>query len=234
VAFDLKTGKELWKCSDELASYASPKVYTLKGKRVGLYFARGGLVGFDPVLGQELFRYPWRARILESVNAANPVVVGDRIFLTESYEKGSIVLEFDGKKVKPVWADTDAKQDEPAMMAHWCTPVEVGGFLYGCSARHTNEADLRCVNLATGEVMWRVKRTTRCTVMAVDGYILALSEGGEVRLFRADSTKYDEVAKWESPELDYPAWAPPVLSRGLLYLRGKNKLVCYELKKSKD
>jgi hypothetical protein len=29
--------------------------------------------------------------------------------------------------------------------------------------------------------------------------------------------------------LRYPAWAAPVLSHGLLYLRGKDRLVCLEL-----
>ena len=41
--------------------------------------------------------------------------------------------------------------------------------------------------------------------------------------------KYEEVSKYEVPELDYPCWAPPVLSNGLLYVRGKGKLVALEL-----
>ena len=51
-----------------------------------------------------------------------------------------------------------------------------------------------------------------------------------------EQKKYEQVARWDVPGLAYPSWAPPVLSRGLLYLRGKDetvreghKLVCYEL-----
>ena len=33
----------------------------------------------------------------------------------------------------------------------------------------------------------------------------------------------------EGPVLEYPCWAAPVVSRGLLYLRGKDRLVCLEL-----
>ena len=29
--------------------------------------------------------------------------------------------------------------------------------------------------------------------------------------------------------LEYPCWAAPILSHGLLYLRGKDRLVCLEL-----
>ena len=31
------------------------------------------------------------------------------------------------------------------------------------------------------------------------------------------------------PVLEYPCWAAPVVSHGLLYLRGKDRLVCLEL-----
>ncbi|MCZ6600780.1 MAG: hypothetical protein O7A07_08050, partial [Acidobacteria bacterium] len=31
------------------------------------------------------------------------------------------------------------------------------------------------------------------------------------------------------PLLTYPAWSPPVLSHGLLYLRGKGRLACFDL-----
>ena len=41
--------------------------------------------------------------------------------------------------------------------------------------------------------------------------------------------KYEEVSRYEVPELSYPCWAPPVLSNGMLYVRGKGKLVALEL-----
>jgi hypothetical protein len=31
------------------------------------------------------------------------------------------------------------------------------------------------------------------------------------------------------PGLEYPCWAPPVLSHGLLYVRGRGRLLCLEL-----
>ena len=83
VAFDRKSGREVWRCSDELASYASPRLVNLPdGKRGGFWLARGGLVGFDPALGKQTFHFPWRARSLESVNASTAVVQGDEIFIT--------------------------------------------------------------------------------------------------------------------------------------------------------
>ncbi len=237
VAFDKKTGEERYHLSDELASYSSPVVTAVGGKRVGLYFARGGLLGFDPQAGKELFHYKWRARGEESVNAADPVVVGDKVLLSECYEKGSALVKLTpGWKVEEVWTDADRDRTEKALMAHWNTPVCDGGFVYGCSGRHAPEADLRCVELATGEVKWRERRTTRCMLTKIDGYFLSFSEAGELRLFKPNPQKYEEVARWEVPGMTYPSWGMPVVSRGLLYLRGKDensrdghKLICFEL-----
>jgi hypothetical protein len=228
------TGVVRYEAGDELSSYSSPVIASVGGKKLGLYFARGGLLGFDPQTGKPAFHYPWRAKIEESVNAANPVVVGDRVLVTECYGVGSACLKLEPGKAAEVWTDRDKGRDEKALMAHWNTPIHDGGFVYGSSGRHTNEADLRCVELATGDVTWVARRTTRCTLLKVDGHVLSLGEGGELRLFKVNPQKYEEVARWESPDLDYPAWAPPVLSRGLLYVRGKDRLVCYELIPKKD
>src|SRR5262249_12890353 len=200
VAFDVATGKEVYKFGDELASFSSPTVVSIGDKRVGLYFARGGLVGFDPAAGKQLFHYPWRARILESAIAANPVVAGDTILISESYERGSAALRFDGKGVKPLWTDREKDADEKALMAHFCTPIHHDGYVYGCSSRHTQDADLRCVDLKTGRVTWQEKHTRWNTLLKVDGHILALSEEGSLRLIKLDPTKYPEGVRGDSPD----------------------------------
>ena len=233
VAFDKRTGAVKYKITDELASYASPVVATIHGRRWGFVFARGGLVAFDPATGKVDFHYPWRARILESVNASNPVVVGDLVLISECYGVGASVL-----KVKPggydvVWLD--GRKREQSLATHWNTPIHVDGFVYASSGRHAAEAELRCVELATGKVQWSVPRLTRSSLMSVDGHFVCLGEDGTLRLLKVDPKRYDEVGKLvlKSPDgeplLKYPAWAAPILSHGLLYVRGKDKLVCLEL-----
>lgn len=230
IALDRKTGDEKYVALDDLASYSSPMVATIHDKRVGLYLARAGLVAFDPKTGKQFFRFPWRSKLLESVNAANPLVVGDSILISECYGPGSVCL-----KVKPdltgvteIWSDKEKDREDRSLACHWNTPIHHDGFVYGSSGRHENEGDIRCISLATGEIAWREKRATRCSFLKVDGHILSLSERGELRLFKLDGKKFDEVAKMETDLLP-PCWAPPVLSRGLLYIRGKDRLLCLEL-----
>ncbi|HXD87267.1 MAG TPA: PQQ-binding-like beta-propeller repeat protein [Urbifossiella sp.] len=229
VGIDKKTGAVKYAKGNELASYSSPIVRTIDGKRTGLYFARGGLLGFDPQSGDPRFHYKWRAPIEESVNAANPITVGNRVFLSECYGPGSALLEIASDKPKEVWTDLEKEKFDKSLMCHWNTPIFHDGFVYGCSGRHDTEADLRCIELKTGDVKWIEKRTKRCSLLMVDGYFVCLSEYGTLSLLKVNAAKYDEVSKYEVPELQYPCWAAPVLSGGLLYVRGKGKLLCLEL-----
>jgi outer membrane protein assembly factor BamB len=229
VGLDKLTGQVKYETGDELASYSNPIIATINGKRTALYFARSGLVGFDPQSGKESFRFPWRAKVEESVNAANPVVVGEKVLLTECYGPGAAFIDLKGGMPKAIWTDAEKERFDRSLACHWCTPIHIGGFVYGSSGREANEAEMRCVELATGEVKWARKRTYRCTYLLVDGHLISLGEDGTLTLIKPNPEKYEEVSRFEVPELSYPCWAPPVLSNGVLYVRGKGKLVALEL-----
>ena len=79
VAFDLKSGKELWRCGDDLASYSSPRPIEIGGETLVLIFARDSLLAVDPIAGQVRWQFDHRADIIESVNASKPVVVGEAL-----------------------------------------------------------------------------------------------------------------------------------------------------------
>lgn len=120
------------------------------------------------------------------------------------------------------------------MKAHWNTPIYHEGFLYGCSGRHTNEADLRCVDWKTGKVRWKQDFFDRGSLLYVDDHFINLGENGKLTLFKATPDSFLQVASMPADDktdwsIRYPAWAAPVLSHGLLYVRGKDNLLCLEL-----
>jgi outer membrane protein assembly factor BamB len=228
VAFDKMTGKVRWKTGDDLASYSGPVLTTINGKRLCILFARGGLLGIDVSAGKTLFHQRWRARALESVNASCPVVVGDRVFVSETYGPGSTLLKVKADGVEEIWSDADKPPDEKSMMCHWMTPIHVDGYLYGCSGRHEDEAELRCIDLATGKIMWRKPGLSRSSLMQADGHFLCMSEDGTLRLLKINPKQFEEIAVMRDVDHE-PCWAAPILSHGLLYIRGGSKLVCLEL-----
>jgi outer membrane protein assembly factor BamB len=242
VAFDKLTGEVKYKIGDELASYASLKLATIGDRRWCFAFCRGGLLAFEPSSGKIDFHYPWRDKQLESVNASMPVVVGDECLISETYGVGSSLLKLRGGKYEIVWKDDDRKRAK-AMQCHWMTPVYDAGYLYGCSGRHTENALLRCIDWKTGNVLWDEPGMSRTSLLAIDGHFLCLGEFGQLWLLKLTpekplliaSTDYADPALGQKllgragPILEYPCWAAPIVSHGLLYLRGKDRLICLEL-----
>ncbi|MBS0208755.1 MAG: PQQ-like beta-propeller repeat protein [Planctomycetes bacterium] len=257
VAFDKRTGQVAYRFSDELASYASPRMATIAGRRWGFVLARGGLIGFEPKTGKQDFFFPWRSPTLESVNASTPVVVDDLVFISETYGPGSALVRAKPGEYELIWKD-EPRARFRRMQTHWNTAVYHEGFLYGSSGRHTQTAELRCIELKTGEVKWSRPDLTRCSLMYVDGHLVCLAESGELMLLKANPEKFDLVShallrapatsevksgaadEAKTPPADeppgeelrllrYPAWGAPILSHGLMYVRGADRLVCVEL-----
>jgi outer membrane protein assembly factor BamB len=276
VAFDAKTGKTLWQNGgrdvwdgvktdnpgekkyqwtgeEMVVSYVSPILATIHGKRHLLCILRHGFVSFDPETGQINFKYWFRSRTHESVNASGPVVVGNQIFISSAYKVGSALLNInkDGKGYDVVW------RNKRNMEAHWSTPIHVDGYIYGFSGRHEHMSDLRCLDLKTGEVKWttngfegdlsevRQDRATgklthsktgkpvyfygRGSKIKVEDKFIVFGERGLLTLVKINSGKYEEISRATYKQIHYPSWPAPVLSRKRLYLRCEEMLLCLDL-----
>ena len=232
VAFDKITGKVVWQSGDDLAAYAAIQLATIHGRRWVLSFGRSGLLGLDPQSGTHLAQFPWRAKVLESVNASTPMVVKDRIMITETYGPGSSLLEVQPQGFEAVWKSP--KDRELGLACHWNTPIYQDGIVYGSSGRNSNGAELMAVDFESGEVLWREPGLQRASLLSADGHFVVLSEDGTLRLIRHDREKYNLVSELRLEEggkslLGVPAWNAPVLSHGILYIRGSRRLVALDL-----
>ena len=234
VAFDKFTGDVKYQIADELASYASPIFTNINSRRWGFAFLRGGLVGFEPKTGKIDFHYPWRDNQVESVNASSPVVTDDLVFISESYGIGSSVLQVQPGGYKVVWKDRPNSRNR-AMEMHWHTAIHHKGYLYGCSGRHSGGAEFRCVELKTGKVMWRSRVNERASLLWVNDYFIYLGEYGRLLLLKCTPDNFAVISQSVPTDengkqlINYPAWAAPVLSDGCLYVRGKDRLICFVL-----
>jgi len=223
VAFGVNDGKVRWKATNDEAGYASPVAATIGGRRYVLSFNREGLVGLDPADGAERFRFHWRSRSHASVNAATPLVVGDRVFLSASYGTGAVLLSLAGGTPKEIWSGDDVLSN------HYATSVQREGFLYGFDGRQEQTPRLRCVEWATGKVRWTEENFGAGTLLLAADRLVILTEKGEVILAPAKPDAFKPTAR--ARVLKSVCRAHPALAGGLLYARDQDTMVCVDLRR---
>lgn len=244
-----------WTGTEKSASYASPVAATIHGRRHILSVMRQGLVSVNPTNGEVYFSHWFQSLANDSVNAMGPIVQNDLVLISAAYYRiGAELLRVrpDGKSVEQVWRKpAQIPNSLPAIRAtppqpleiHWNTPVLHEGFLYAFSGRDEPDAQFNCVEFKTGKLAW--SRDEHCqkhppqgsqfpaygrgSAILADGKLIALGEGGKLGLFKANPKQAEEISSFQVPQLGYPCWAAPVLSRKKLYLRSENRLVCYDV-----
>jgi len=258
VALDKKSGEEVWRSGSEWGvDYASPIAGVVHGKRRVFVLAggdrqppTGGLLSIDPAGGSIDCRFEFRSAKYESVNAASPVILGDQVFISSSYNTGGVLVRMSPDAgCEQVWR-TDS------LRCHFATPISRDGYLYGFDGMNKRETVLACVELATGRQVWREQPswtetlTTnrgqqevelgvyRGSLIETDGRFLCLGEMGHLLWLDLSPAGYKELSR---TRLFYAeeTWSPPVLSRGLLYIAQNSKdtltgkpprLLCYDLR----
>jgi outer membrane protein assembly factor BamB len=224
VAFDAATGKTLWTATSDEPSYSAPIVADIGGQHTGVFFTRTGLVAVDPASGKVLYQFRWRARQAASVNAATPIVTGDRIFLSASYGTGAVLLQVANNSVKPLWSGDES------MSNHYSTSVLKDGYLYGFDGRQEFGQTLRCVELATGKVMWNVDGFGAGTLLVAGDTLVITRESGELALAPASPKAFRFNARAQLIRGVVRAY--PALANGRYYVRNDRELAAYDLRKT--
>jgi outer membrane protein assembly factor BamB len=223
VAFDAATGKTLWTATSDEASYSSPVVADINGQHTGVFFTRTGLVALDPATGKVRYQLRWRSRQAASVNAATPIVVNDQIFLSASYSTGAVLLKVANNQVTPVWSG------EEAMSNHYSTSVLKDGYLYGFDGRQEFGQTLRCVELATGKVMWDVEGFGAGTLIIAGETLVITRESGELAFAPASPKAFRFAARAQL--LKGVVRAYPALANGRYYVRNDRELAAFDLRR---
>jgi outer membrane protein assembly factor BamB len=221
VAFDCGSGGIRWKATDDPASYASPVMAVIQGRRAVLSLTREALVALDPSAGRVLFRHPWRPSLSASVSAATPLVLGDLTFISACYGAGASLFQFKDGRPEVIWSGDDSLSN------HYATSVEHGGFLYGWHGRQEQGCELRCVELRSGKVRWKEAGLKAGSVTLAGDELLVLTEKG--LLLRAPATPNGFKPTARVQALPFEVRAFPALADGFLFARSKDRLFCFDL-----
>jgi outer membrane protein assembly factor BamB len=225
AAYDIKTGKEVWKTSrEEIPSWGTPTIYEGKTRVELVTNATRAARSYDPLTGKEL----WHMSGNPEVTATTPIFGHDLIFIVNHYRPnqpiyaikpgatGDISLK-DGKTSNDfiAWSYQRGGSYMP-------TPLIYGEYLYICQ----NQAIVRCLNAKTGEVAYQSRigegGSYSASPVAADGKVYLTSEDGAVFVLKAGN-KYEMLAKNEMGEV---LMATPAISDGMIFVRGQHNLFC--------
>jgi outer membrane protein assembly factor BamB len=223
IALDKATGKTTWIHGKGPSGYGSPVPFSAGGKEALALFGFQHVIAVDPTTGRELWRHPWKTKY--DVNAADPVVAGDLMFLSSGYGTGGTTIRFTASSASEVWKNK-------AIRAHMQAPVVLDGFLYAIDGDGgSGDSRLKCVELATGRLAWESPKAETGVLSAADGKILWVTGRGELVVLKANPAKYEEVVR--AQVTGGKVWTAPVLSNGRLYVRNwKGDLLCLDVKGS--
>jgi outer membrane protein assembly factor BamB len=224
LAYKRADGAPAWQAGNEKASYPTPMLVTLAGRRQILIVNATTVTGHDPGDGRVLWKYTWLND--QYPKCAQPLVLdGDRVFLSADYGYGCVMLHIAADAsgslaATEVWKARTLKSQLSNMIAR-------DGCIFGL-----DDGALACIDAATGAAKWRDNRDRdqrygHGQVLLVGDQLLVQNERGSIALVRADPSGLHERAKLQA--LSSKTWNLPAIAGEYLLVRNDLEAVCYRL-----
>jgi outer membrane protein assembly factor BamB len=220
LALDKTTGAVVWKSAAKEAGYSTPLPLT-GSDGLGLVSSGQAYLAVNLSTGKEAWRVKWLTQY--GVNAADPIVEGDRMFLSTGYGKGGALFKLGAGEPEQLWKTK-------ALRTQMNAAVLFQGHLYGVDGDTTEKAALKCLDFATGAEKWSQPNFGSGGVIIADGKLIALSGTGELMVAPASPEGFKPTA--QAQVLGGKTWTVPVLANGRILCRNsRGDVVCLNVRK---
>jgi outer membrane protein assembly factor BamB len=222
MVVEKKTGQRIWASAKKEAGYSTPLPVGRDRQSEVLIANTESYLAVDPASGKERWRMKWLTQY--GVNAADPVPVGDKVFISSGYGKGcALIKPVAGGEPQVIWKSKVLRtQLNPAVL--------VDKYLYGVDGDTVEKASLKCVEAETGTEKWKVPTFGSGAVSVADGKLIALSATGELIVAPVSPDGFKPTAR--AQVLGGKCWTVPVLANGLVYCRNsRGDIVAVDLRK---
>lgn len=219
IAYRQNDGEVVWKAGENGGSYSSPVLLTLAGRAQIVNVNNGSVTGHDPATGAILWAFDWPGMFPK---VGQPVqITPERILITSSYGVKSHLLEIKATAAGKLTATSVWSSSAPRTKFSSAS-------VFGTHAYAVDEGTFCCVDLSTGERVWREGRYGFGQQIRVGAqWMLMQAEKGFVALVKANPERLEEVSRIEA--LSSKTWNPPTLAGRWLLARNDHEAVCYEI-----
>lgn len=234
AALDKASGEVLWRSTDltDSAEHTSLLPATIDGVKQYIVFTMESVsgVGTD---GKVLWHV---ARKGDVAICTTPLYKDGIVLVGSSYNTGRAtafkVTGTGGKFTAEMAYETDVANHHGGL-------VIVGDYVYGTGDHKKGvdraHADLKCMELKTGKIVWSNPSIGKGSITFADGNLILHSEDakeGLVALVEATPDGYKEKGRFSQPGgTPKNTWAYPVVANGRLYVRDGTGLSAYDVKK---
>lgn len=213
LALNKNSGALIWFGGKGSSGYSTPVLFDhSSGVRAMAIMGGNDLRVVDISNGNILSSYPWRTSY--QVNAADPVVDGDKVFISSAYNKGCALIDISKPEGELIW-----KSD--VIKSQFSSLIYRDGYLYGIDGDTFGaaRAKLKCISFETGEVLWE-ERTGLASLIMVNDKMVILNDRGKLRVSSSTPEGYTEL--FSADVIKRICWTAPVYSDGKIYVRNVN------------
>jgi len=251
VAFDKKTGAEVWKSVETSGDvgYCPPTILKFGPKEIPILviWHSKAVCGLVPGTGKVLWTMPFDIRF--ALTAPTPIrYESDKLFVTSFYNGSRMYrIAEDGASATLLWSGK-SNSEQPTrtdgLHSIIATPYIVGKYIYGvCSY-----GEMRCLEADTGKRVWQsYEGVAGQSVRWGNSFLtpvgdkpdrwLIFNEKGELILAKLGEVKYVEIGRTKliEPTNNMPGrpvvWMHPAYANKCIFVRNDKEIVCYSLAK---
>lgn len=214
VALNKTTGEIIWAGENKASGYSTAVIETKDNQTIAYLFDGDNLRCLNADTGNAIWSYPWKTQY--GVNAADPIVMGQEIFMTAGYNHGCCLIKIEDGQPVSVWENKN-------MRSQMSGPVVIDGYIYGI-----DDNKLACLDWKNGDKKWEEKSVGKGSLTAADGKLIVIGEKGKLFIVKASPEKFDLISSMQA--IDAYCWTMPTLANGKIYVRNaKGKVVCIDV-----
>jgi outer membrane protein assembly factor BamB len=214
VAYDKKTGKEVWNAKRTVEiSWGTPVLVESGGRTELVTNGSEVIIAYDPATGKEL----WQTKGVQSNAIHTPLVGHGLVIVTAGFPVKRVIAIRPGA----VPDDKRVAWEYTKGTGYVLSNIVYGDYLYLL----TDNGIVTCLDPKTGEVKYeggRVPVPARFmgSPVAFGGYVALTSEEGDTFMLKAGPTH--EIVRTNS--VGEPVFSSPAISNGRIYIRAQKHL----------
>lgn len=243
VAFDKRTGREVWRAlssQDSGPGYSQPRLLDVSGEKQLLVWHAGAVSSLQPDNGELLWEQPFRIRMETPI--ATPAW-SEPYLLVSAFFGGARLFEVGPQGAELLWAKEDLNVNRTeGLHALMAAPILDGDYLYGLSS----QGELRCFRLSDGERVWQTQAVTVERARNASAFFVRRGERyfinndrGELIIAKLSPSGYEEIDRTQlieptskpgaTRERGAVHWSHPAYANRRIYVRNDREILSASL-----